>query len=253
MRFPDLIVFYYFAILIGCNSKTVLNESRKEFTIPIVLNTSISDSLKKNINDSLLFSFIPIMGKFKYSDTIDFASFIGKSMEEDDPLMNDFVHDSHDWIENDSLDVNGFEMFVDYNQTVYYGATESQLLKYYPVFIVNSTTTTKIFTGHDGMATGVQQATFGGENWRSLNRKIKRFIGCGNGYFYIKVHPGEFVLLLVRKYSGDYRPQVRVAIKNGQSIYVSKSFIGNINESQYKYLDSLSTGEFEEDREIFQF
>ena len=34
---------------------------------------------------------------------------------------------------------------------------------------------------------------------------------------------------------------------------ISKSFVGNINEMQYKYLDSLSIGLYDEELEIFQF
>ena len=216
-----LIVALFTVSICSCAESMRSAKPTGEFQIPIVINSSVSGSVKEHLLDSLLYTYIPIKGKYKFTDTIDLAESSGEDWDE--YIGDDFKYDTQDWIENDSLDVNGFEMFLDYSQTILYGIDEDHLLKYYPVFFVNSTSSVKIFTGHDFKAVGVQQATFGVENWRSINKKAKQFLMCGNGYMYIKVHPGEIVMLLVRKYTGDYRPQMRLAIKNGQSIYVYQS------------------------------
>ena len=52
------------------------------------------------------------------------------------------------------------------------------------------------------------------------------------------VAPYEFVLVLMRKYEGDTETGLRVRFEIGESIYVSKAFLGKVNAKQFQIEDS---------------
>lgn len=106
---------------------------------------------------------------------------------------------------------------------------------YFPVYVVNETSRTKLFIGKDSYVFGIQEAIdtskwVSGE-WRPIESRGNDF--CGNGYFGLKIHPGEFVMFLVPKYEGSEKQTMRVRLQIGESIYISHSYEGTFNLKQF--------------------
>lgn len=69
------------------------------------------------------------------------------------------------------------------------------------------------------------------EDWKPI--EVMGFDFCGNGRWGLVVHPKEFIVVLMRKYSGDYETEIRTKFKIGNTFFVSEPFQGEINESQF--------------------
>jgi hypothetical protein len=74
--------------------------------------------------------------------------------------------------------------------------------------------------------------------------EAKGFDFCGNGYFSVKVHPGKFIMLLAIKYQGKEEDAMRIRLSIGETLYISRSYIGtysakqfNIDKASYMYRD----------------
>lgn len=230
-------------ILGSCTSGIEDKTASTQFRIPIVITSNLSQDyvLTHKAESQNGYSAIPIMGKFPFKDTIDLTINDTNFKGWDDPdwkaRFGDVFFDSS-WTNNDSLDVNGLELFFDYNQTIWILGGDSLVHPYYPVFLVNSTKSPKVFTGRDHTAEGRQEALSSERNeWIPLDTQKVGFEWCGNGYMVTIVNPNEFILLLMKKYKGEYRPHMRLNISNGESSMVSKHFVGHITEEQYNVLN----------------
>jgi hypothetical protein len=146
----------------------------------------------------------------------------------------------------DTLQATGFEMFANYEQTVFYNRyynnkhfnNDKTLYSYFPVYFVNSTQTEKIFLGKDSYVYGIQEAVEKeAYDWYKPIESAG-FDFCGNGCWGMIVRPGEFVVVLMRKYMGSYETEMRVRFSVGENIYVSKPFLGNISRNQFLISDS---------------
>jgi hypothetical protein len=143
----------------------------------------------------------------------------------------------------DSLDINGLELIADYEKEVYYNESAihrtwryDKIFAYYPVYLVNSTNSNKLYFGKDYHGYGIQEAIDTSrlaQDWAPIEQKA---IGleCGNGEWAMVIRPGEFIMLLMKKYRGETKTKVRVRIANGPTIYVSKSFDASINQDQFQ-------------------
>jgi len=231
-----LVIFV--GIWIGCQSPSHESELAV-FKSPQIINSQVNDSVELAVFqvEYVTEAFPVFAGKFKFLDKIDV-----NPENRDTALYKDFMTDFSPIRFNDSLDVNGFELVVDYEQSVKYNEYYrygSGLYDYYPVYFVNSTKTDKIFLGKDSYVFGIQEALDKeGEyaQWRPIEGRGFDF--CGNGRWKLIVHPQEFVLILMRKYKGDYETEMRVRFQVGENIFVSRPFKGRINEKQFSIHDS---------------
>lgn len=221
-------------MLMGCQNNTENCES-EEFKSPEIINTQFNESIKSIPYQAEFVSevFPSFIGKFKFQEEIDI-----NPEKRDTSFDKDFVYAPRE--QTDSLDVNGLELIVDYDISVkynrYYGL-DSSLYNHYPVYFVNSTKSDKVFYGKDSYVFGIQEALdekkFG--KWRPIEGRGFDF--CGNGRWGLIVHPQEFILILMRKYEGDYNTDMRVRFEVAENIFVSRSFKGIMNKSQFSIQD----------------
>ncbi len=213
-------------ILFSCKQSDKANKAISIFTKPFIIQPSTKDSLSYKDID-FVNDFSPLfIGKYKYCDTL----FISDKRYRETNYHNDFFDESlFGYL--DSIMTDGFELFPDYNSTVYRNEYDSKFAHYYyPVYLVNQTPSTKSFMGKDSYIFGLQEAIDTNGRWRPIEARGYDF--CGVGYWGLKVHSQEFVTILFQKYSGSYKTKIRVRIKNGDNIYVSKPYDGTINEKQ---------------------
>ena len=210
--------------LFSCDQVENTNKINLPFQNPVIINEYVKDSVRGFQSTSLTEASPLFAGKYKFSDTF----FIYKKRFFYSKNRNDLIVKSAA-LYSDSLQTDGFELIPDYSSNIFYNEYAGTYT-YYPVYIVNQTPTTKKFTAKDNYTFGIQEALDTNGRWRPIEGKFFDF--CGNGYWGMKVHSREFIAVLFPKYTGDYRTKIRVRIKIGNNIYVSKGFDGRINESQ---------------------
>ncbi|HMR88979.1 MAG TPA: hypothetical protein PKD51_12535 [Saprospiraceae bacterium] len=175
-------------------------------------------------------------GKFKFHDSIDVNPKTIQKVKQDDYLGG---YSSIGL--SDSFDVNGLEIYIDYDKSVQYTRFfeyDSTNYIYYPVYFVNSTNSKKVFFGKDRYVFGIQEARDKKEFGIWLPIESRGFDFCGNGHWGLIVHPKEYVVVLMKKYFGNYQTEMRVRFEVGENIFVSKPFTGRINEKQFSIKDS---------------
>ena len=181
--------------------------------------------------DQLESVFPPFLGKFKFGENIDLNRARRPISYQDDIISEYIIED------DDSLHVNGLELYVDYETEVYFNreyAYDSVLWEHYPVYFVNSTATDKIFIAKDGYVFGIQEAAKQKDSWDWRAIECSGFDFCGNGGWGLIIHPGEYTAMLMRKYKGTLKTDLRVRFQMGNSTFVSKKFTGTINPNQFK-------------------
>jgi hypothetical protein len=170
------------------------------------------------------------MGKHRFTDTV----IIDGHRIKDGNYQGDMIGENNIWDSKNPAS-DGFQIFTDYKTTVY--EKDDYFKKgyyYFPVYVANETSRTKFFIAKDNYAFGIQEAadTSNYDDWRPIEGRGFDF--CGNGYFGLKVHPGEFIMLLVPKYKGTEKGLMRIRLKIGESIYLSNSFEGMFNRRQFE-------------------
>lgn len=233
----ELILIFLTGMFFGCGTKNPEN-STVSFNPPEIINSQINDTVKTNLFTAKTISevFPTVVGKYKFQKTIDI-----NPQNRDTTSYKDFLTGNYRFEIMDSLDVNGLELIVDYENTVRYNRYyefDPSFSAYYPVYFVNSTKTDKVFFGKDSYVFGIQEAIDKDEfgNWKPI--ETRGFDFCGNGRWGLIVHPQEFVLVLMRKYEGNYKTKLRSRFKIGDNILISRPYIGNINENQFAVKDS---------------
>ena len=238
MNIKEIILTLLLGTLISCQSNNDKNELAV-FKPPQIINTQFNDSIEsipyqaKSITEV----FPSFVGKFKFQEEIDI-----NPEKRDTTIYKDFIDEYSRSGLTDSLGINGLELIVDYYNSVkynrYYQYGDSTLYDHYPVYFVNSTKTDKVFYGKDSYVFGIQEAVDKSKygEWRPIEGRGFDF--CGNGHWGLIIHPQEFILVLMRKYEGDYATNMRVRFEVGDNIFVSRPFNGRINESQFSIQDS---------------
>lgn len=229
-------VLYLFIFgMFGCKPE---NQDIDIFKFPVVINTQIIDTMTSSPFEADCISqvFPRIMRKFKFSDTIDINPEI-----KDTSTFKDYIFSGSKYYDiKDSINSNGFELFADYNTSIFYDKnpdfsnnTKPKLHTYFPVYIVNSTKSDKLIRGKDNYFFGIQEAvdTKDCGFWKPI--ESRGFDFCGNGYWYLIVHPKEFLVVLMKKYKGEMNTKIRVRFKILNNTYVSSTYMGNINEEQF--------------------
>jgi hypothetical protein len=151
---------------------------------------------------------------------------------------NDFIseYSYEQYKERDSITTDGFQIFADYKTTIKV-ADDGNVGRgvYYPVYLVNETNRTKLFIGKDRHAFAIQEAQDTARyryDWKAI--EAKGFDFCGNGYFGLKVHPGEFVMFLAKKYAGPDTTLMRIRAEVGEHVYISQPFTGSLSFKQFR-------------------
>lgn len=239
MKIKTIVLSLILGVFISCQTD-LDNPEIYEFVKPKIVNTQFDDSVKSTKFKAGFVSgvFPSFVGKYSFTNRIDI-----NPQKRDTTIFEDFFRE-YSYIElEDSIDVNGFELIVDYEQSVMYDEysymypDSDSFYEYYPVYFVNSTKTDKMFFGKDRYAFGIQEAFDNDSNWRPIEKRGFDF--CGNGHWGLVVHPNEFVVVLMRKYEGVFKTGIRVRFVLGESVYVSKPFEGTINPNQFNVQDSL--------------
>ncbi len=236
----------------GCSK----NETNNEFQFPQIINSQLLENDTSILfeADSISGVYPAFIGKFKFDELIDI-----NPSKSNSKLNGDFIFEKKFLDLTDSIDANGFELEVDYHKEIPYNRyfeIDPVYYTHYPVYFINSTKSDKLFLGKDSWAYGIQEASTKKGGWRWQAIEHKGFDFCGNGKWGIVVHPNEFVLVLVKKYKGDFETSLRVRFQVGQNIYVSLPFEGKINKKQFDVPDSSYIGKIINDndpREISWF
>lgn len=238
MKLIKLIVLNLILTLICCKHKQIEKITDKRyFEIPVVQQVAIKDTMACFNVDFLDGVWFKFCGKFKFTDTLK----LGEKIEFDTTFKKDYLFEyptREESEEFEKLNSDGFQLFVDYKTTIYQKNKYDKGNSYFPVYLVNETSHTKGFVGKDNYVFGIQEAidTCRWGEWRPI--ESVGFDFCGNGTFWLKVKPGEFVLFLVPKYQGDQTQQMRLRVKVDKTIYFSLPYRGNFNYKQFILKDS---------------
>ena len=210
-----------------------------EFHLPVLVHNNSPariDYLQKNQLSELEGVYI---GKFKWTDTllVTAALLDHRSWGTEDEL--DYLAEERN---GGYLETDGLQLFPDYNSTVAYTSRfpsndkNYEALVYYPVYLVNETNRPKFYKFDSYKGCPLQEAmdddAHEGKNWRPMESSIR--LNCINSNWNVRIQPGEFVLFLLPKYFGTTTTALRVRMKNGPNIIVSKSFLGLVNPKQLK-------------------
>ncbi len=240
-----LVVLFFIS---GCADK---KEKKEIFSLPHVLlhNNSFKDSVScfsaNYIEDASTF----FISKFKFTDTV----LIDNEGETTPFAGNDMIQGDSAYLRNlrDSISSDGLQVIPDYSVSIPVNWTS--VLKngiYYPVYVVNETNSDKLFNVRDRYVSAIQEAKDKGTIWRPVESKKFDFLGGGKRWALI-LHPHEFALFITAKYEGPYKTLMRVRMKIGDVIYLSKAFEGTIDERQFHFNpESYQYNEYKKDKSI---
>lgn len=232
----------YLIVIIGCNIILLLFFARKntlnnhvtksanpEFKIPVITQKNNIERLNYFEADHIRAILPDCYGKFTFVDTIDLNSGLDNILDED------FIgYGWRDSLENFSQD--GFQIITDYTTHINdLDRYNPSVNCYYPVYIVNENSSTKILSPASTYIFAIQEAKDSNGIWRPIEMKAPVFCGTGQGF--LKIHPNEFVVFAMPKYKGGYKTKLRVRIKNEDNILVSVPFDGIINYQQFYLKD----------------
>lgn len=224
------IILTLLTTLTSCNWKKLQTDSEPHvFQVPKVLQHPTSEKLTYPINDSMPYSMYWVKNKYEFSKQIYYGS-TKRYMQfvDDDKISEVILEHGADTIAND-----GFQIYADYATTLYaYPGNDMTPYAYFPVYVINESATTKVFVAKDSYVFAIQEAKYyRDDRWYPIESMMFDF--CGNGYYGIKVHPGQFIMVMAPKYGGDSKGMMRVRMRIGESTYFSQPFEGTYNEGQF--------------------
>lgn len=223
-----------FILLNGCNEKknSVANERSGFFSLQHVYHfeNNPKDSLSFFEADNIIDASTFFINKFKFSDTVVIDNNVNRTIA----FGSDYITGDSASLRKlrDTLSSDGLQVFADYKISIpFRGSSFSKAGIYYPVYVVNETNSDKFFTARDRYVSAIQEAKDKNQQWRPI--ESKRFDFVGNGRWGLIIHPKEFALFITAKYEGSYKTLLRVRMKIGDVIYMTKAFEGSINENQF--------------------
>lgn len=171
------------------------------------------------------------VGQYNFADTIVFN---GERQVRDGVSEQQFRWERSPF-DFDTLSSDGLEIIADYPTSIKAKETPNgeAVNVYYPVYIVNNTNDPKVFVAKDNYVFGIQEAldTASFKSFHAIEGMGFDF--CGYGYFRRKILPRQFILVLFPKYEGTYETYLRTRLRIGDNVFVSKPFIGRIDEKQF--------------------
>jgi len=218
-------------LIAGCshNNKHVVAKDTK-FKFPLIINKINTDTVKPYAAKCIRSNDPEFIGRYKLGDTIRYDG-----ERQDEKLSEkDYLWEVRNVFEGDSLSSDGLQIIPDYTTSLAYKWYDEKNYLYYPVYIVNETSEPKVFFGKGQHGYAIQEAldTSDYSQWHAIESVNWDF--CGNGRFGKKINPGEFLMFILPKYAGPLQTSLRLRFKIGQSIFISRSFIANIDSKQFK-------------------
>lgn len=110
---------------------------------------------------------------------------------------------------------------------------KGNLKNYFTGYLVNTTGSTFTATRQDGSLIMIQEAKDKDGNWQPLEYWV--YSGCGNSYFSpLSLESGKCVLVPIKRYTGNFKTEIRLKFKYDRTIFYSEPFEGTISESQLR-------------------
>lgn len=218
-----------FTFLGSCSSQEdPLPQIDKKFEFPTIIQTEKENTVSALGADAVTEYYPPLIGKFKFGDTINISNPTQKELSE-----KDYLWEVKNSTESDSLSSDGLQILTDYKTSIVYSGYDYPKGLYYPVYIVNETSEPRIFFGKDEHGFAIQEAldTSDFSSWHPI--ESQGFTFCGNGRFRKKLNPKEYLLFLIPKYKGTEETSLRIRFQIGESVFISKSYQGTINPKQF--------------------
>lgn len=229
---------YYIILLIIVIVTSCKNEKALEkFEIPQIIQLDTHDTVEYANTNSINGIYAIVVGKYKFSNTfkIHFDS-LWKYCSFDTSDISDISSSQYrksECIKSDNSDMTGFRLVTDYNTDIGF-RRNSRYDKYhhvFPIYIINDSEQTKTLLGKESWVFALQEAKNRHGVWQLIEED--GLDGCGNGYWRLQVHPKEFVMFLMNKYSGDFQTSLRIKLRVGQCEYVSEPYTASISEKQF--------------------
>lgn len=101
-----------------------------------------------------------------------------------------------------------------------------------PVFIYNPGNDTVYLDQQDGRVIMIQEAKDVNGEWKPI--EYWRYSSCGNSYGSEGLYPNTLAIVKIIKYDGDFETEIRLKLKNGNSIFYTDSYKGKINRNQFE-------------------
>lgn len=215
----------------ACTTKpNVATPCNDIFETPKVIQHPTNTPLENLLMDTMSFANYWIVEKYRFNDEIYYRKHPHTKYIK---FKSDMVAESMLTQLLDTTNNHGFQIITDYTTTLYdYYGDDLTPYACFPVFIVNPTQSTKVFVAKDSYVFAIQEAMDPhNEQWYPIEFLPYDF--CGNGYYGIKVHPKEFVMIVAPKFQGDTKGMLRIRLKIGEDIYVSQPYEGYFNSGQF--------------------
>lgn len=106
------------------------------------------------------------------------------------------------------------------------------LSKYFLGYLVNTTNETFEIERQDGSLIMIQEALNEDGEWRPIEYWV--YSGCGNSYFNpLILTPNKYVMVPIKKYTGSFKTQIRLKLRNRKKTIYSPPFSGSIDRTQF--------------------
>jgi len=112
---------------------------------------------------------------------------------------------------------------------------------YFTAYLINTSDSLFYADRQDGSLIMIQEALNEEDQWMPIEYWV--YSGCGNSYFDpLELDSGKFVMIPIRKYSGNFKTKMRLKLKKDDTIVYSQSFDGKINTSQFEKETKMVNG-----------
>lgn len=236
-----LFIFIFCIYFISCKEE---NKALDKFVIPRIVQTMKFDTIGNYECKFLEGTQHYFISKYPFEKSITFLYDTTngyKTIKQDSTFYKDYNPDYKSL--SDSLKHDGLQVILSNKPLSYVHRFQNQNDKiiigyeYFPCFIVNETKNDKLLEGKDGFVFAIQLAQDSNKHWFPIEMRAMDF--CGNGYFNLIIHPNEFAIIKINKYSGTYKTKLKLFLINGDCTYTSNEIDGYINYSQF-YLNKKS-------------
>lgn len=207
------------------------------------VKSNVSASKTSALNPtSLIRSSFPILGHSMSLDTqeINVLSTNWGYLDSDELYRIDnnsllFIIDTHQII--------GHEYYVNFSDTHTVNSIEKisidtvknvafkYSLKFYPLFIINNSDSLTHVLLQDRSLIAILEGIDKNGKWVPLQFHVGSF--CGNSYNHEPLPPHNFLLSLIPMFTGNYKTQLRLKIKNKDMILYSNTFQGSVSLGQF--------------------
>ncbi|MBS1941056.1 MAG: hypothetical protein JST38_09285 [Bacteroidetes bacterium] len=215
---------------LGCSqphATSIETEVPRKFAIPQLQQTDSSLNGHLAHRDHLDAAWVSYVGKFKFNSKVYLQN------ERDSIPPGDFIDKGTAMMRSrDSVSTDGLQLMIDYPTTFILKDPFLKKDPQYPAYLYNETSGPKVIWGKDSRLFAIQEALDSSGIWRPIEGQPFDF--CGNGRWGTVIHPGEFAVFGMVKYSGDYETKIRVRLVNGNSMYTSQPVKAKINYAQFK-------------------